>query len=216
MQLIYISYFALLLSGVAGLVAIKRNAPFHLRIVAVLVVYTCLVELSLFFLKDLVSKGNNLPAYNFFMLVLYMGYAYFFRQIIQSKVIRRIIESFLYLFPVFWFYVVFFIFKIDEWNSYVYIFGGAFTILWAITYCFELFTSEDPVHFRYSGGFWIAVGLIFFYACGLPYMGMFNFLTKNNQELANLLKLPLQISNIVMYLLFSYAFLCHTIPTRKS
>lgn len=216
MQLIYISYFALLLSGVAGLVAIKRNAAFHLRVVAVLVVYTCLVELSLLFLKDLLTQGNNLPVYNFIMLVLYMGYAYFFKLIIQSKTIHRLIEGFLYLFPVFWYFVVFFIFKIDEWNSYVYIFGGAFTILWAITYCFELFTSEEPVRFRYSGGFWIAIGLIFFYSCGLPYMGLFNFLTKNNEELANLLKLPLQISNIVMYLLFSYAFLCHTIHTRKS
>nr|MBI1230307.1 hypothetical protein [Cytophagales bacterium] len=216
MQLLHITNFALLLSGVAGIVAIKRNGPFHLRVVAVLVVYTCLVELSLLFLKDLLTKGNNLPVYNFIMLVLYMGYAYFFRQIVQTKAVRRLIDGFLYLFPVFWFYVVFFIFKIDEWNSYVYIFGGAFTVLWAVTYCFELFTSEDPVRFRYSGGFWIAVGLIFFYSCGLPYMGMFNFLTQYNQKLANTLKIPLQISNIVMYLMFSYAFLCQLTDPKKS
>jgi len=216
MELIHISYFTLLLSGVAGLVAIIRNGPFHLRVLAVLVAYTCVVELSLLFLKGFLEKGNNLPVYNFFMLVTYMGYAYFFRQIIQSKTVRRLIEVFLYLYPVFWFYVVFFIFNIDEWNSYVYISGGAFTILWAIAYCFGLFTSEDPVRFRYSGGFWIAIGLIFFYSCGLPYMGMFNYLTKTNSELANLLKIPLQISNIVMYLLFSYAFLCQTTNTRKS
>lgn len=216
MQLLHITNFALLLSGVAGLVAIKRNGPFHLRVVAVLVLYTCLAELSLLFLKDFLAKGNNLPVYNFIMLVLYMGYAYFFWLIIQSKIIRRLIEGFLYLFPVFWFYVVFFIFKIDEWNSYVFIFGGAFTVLWAVTYCFGLFTSEDPVRFRYSGGFWIAVGLIFFYSCGLPYMGMFNFLTQYNKGLANTLKIPLQISNIVMYLLFSYAFLCQLTHPRNS
>lgn len=216
MELIYISYIALLLSGVAGLVAIKRNGPFHLRIFAVLLAYTCLVELSLLFLKGFLPKGNNLPVYNFFMLVSYMGYAYFFKQIIPSKIVRRLIEAFLYLYPVFWYFVVFFVFKIDEWNSYVYIAGGAFTVLWAVAYCFGLFTSEEPVRFRYSGGFWIAIGLIFFYSCGLPYMGMFNFLTKNNSELASLLKIPLQISNIVMYLLFSYAFLCQTTHIRKS
>jgi hypothetical protein len=216
MELKHITYMALGLSGVAGLFAFKHNGPYHIKVFAVLMAYTCLVELSIFFLKDFLPKGNNLPIYNCFMLVSFMGYAYFFRQIIESKTICRLIEVFLYLYPVFWFYVVFFIFQIDEWNSYVYLSGGAFTVLWAIAYCFGLFTSEEPVRIRYCGGFWIAVGLIFFYSCGLPYMGMFNFLTKNNNELANLLKIPLQISNIVMYLLFSYAFICQPTNTKKS
>jgi hypothetical protein len=216
MQLLHLTYFPLLLSVVGGLVVIKRNGPLHLRVFAVLLAYTLIVEFSLLFLKDYLKDGNNLPVYNFFMLVFFLGYAYFFKLIIQSKTILRVIDWFLYLFPVFWYFVVFFIFKIDEWNSYVYIFGAAFTVIWAVVYCFELFTSEEPVHFRHNGGFWIAIGLIFFYSCQLPYMGMYNFLTRYSSELANLLKIPLQISNIVMYLLFSYAFLCQSTYTKKS
>jgi hypothetical protein len=94
--------------------------------------------------------------------------------------------------------------------------GGIFTIFFAIVYCYQLLNAEEPIMLRNCGEFWIAIGLIFFYVCSVPYMGMFNFLAKLHVDLAYMLKIPLQISNIMMYSLFTYAFICQLTNIKRS
>lgn len=212
----YIYLAILFIAAVSAFTRIRKGLPFHLSVFALLLLYTFLVEWSAFFKSEFMEERDNLQLYNCFMLVSFMAYAFYFKQIIKSTFIRNAILVFLYLYPIFWYFVVFFIFKIGEWNSYVYVIGGLFTVFWAIMYCYQLFTSEEIVRFRYCSEFWIAIGLIIFYSCGLPYMGMFNFLTKNHLQIAIYLRQVILISNIVMYSLFSYAFLCQMINTRKS
>ena len=94
--------------------------------------------------------------------------------------------------------------------------GGVFTIFFAIVYCYQLLNVEEPVMLRNCSEFWIAIGLVFFYICSVPYMGMYRFIAEYHTDLARLLWIPLQISNIVMYSLFTYAFLCQLTNIRKS
>ncbi|TYR34743.1 hypothetical protein FXV77_14835 [Sphingobacterium phlebotomi] len=199
-----------------AIVTLKRGMTSPTRIIALVVLYTGLVEWSVFYKREFLPDKANAQIYNCFMLGQYLALAYYFRQIVQSSRVRKGIQVFMYLYPVFWYVFVFFIFKLNEWNSYVFIIGGVCTILWAVIYCYELLVADEPVMLRYNEKFWIAIGLIFFYVCSVPYMGMYRFLTAYYTNLATLLHVPLQISNIVMYYLFTYAFICQLTITKRS
>lgn len=211
----YLYLIVLTLSALSAGIAMKRGLPRHLKIFAVLLFYTCLVELSVACLQKYLPDGN-LQLYNFFMLVEFLWYAYYFRRIIRFRIVKRSIDVFLFLYPVIWYFIVFFIYRVDEWNSLVFVLGATFTIYISILYCYQSFIAEEIIQYRYYSEFWIAVGLMIFYASATPYMGMFNLLTREYKELALLLKTFLRISNIIMYSLFLYAYVCQMISTRKS
>jgi|SRR5690606_18318377 len=217
MDIIYQIYLGVLtIVALTTIVSLKQKFSYPVKIIVILVLYTCLVEWSVFLKFKFFSDKTSANIYNCFMLAQYLGFAYYFQQIIRFSWIRKAIQFFLYLYPVFWYLLVFFVFKPSEWNSYVYMVGGMFTILWAASYCYQLLNTDDPVALQFCSEFWIAIGLIFFYMCSVPYMGMFNFLIEVHNDLAALLRIPLQISNIVMYTLFSYAFICQLTATKRS
>lgn len=217
MNISYYIYLGILtMAALTAIVSLKRGLSFPIRIIALVVLYTGMVEWSVFFKAEFMLDKTNVQMYNFFHLVQYLAFAYYFQHIIHSSNIIKVIQVFLYLYPVFWYTMVFFVFNLNEWNSYVFMVGGVFTILWAVVYCYQLLAADEPVMLRYNGEFWIAIGLIFFYVCSVPYMGMYRFLTAYYINLATLLHVPLQISNIVMYSLFTYAFICQLTITKKS
>lgn len=217
MNLAYYIYLGVLtMAALTAIVSLKRGYSSPVQIIALVVLYTCLVEWSVLYKAEFSSDNTNAQIYNCFMLMQYLAFAHYFQQIIKLHWARKAIQVFLYLYPVFWYLLVFFVFKFSEWNSYVYMIGGVFTIFFAIVYCYELLSAEEPIMLRNCSEFWIAIGLIFFYVCSVPYMGMFNFLAKLHVDLASLLKIPLQISNIVMYSLFTYAFICQLTITKRS
>ncbi len=217
MDITYYIYLGVLTTAVlTAIVSLKKGISFPVRIISLLVLYTGVVEWTVFYKAEFSPDNTNVQVYNFFHLVQYIAFAYYFQQIIKSRRVRKIIQVYLYLYPVLWYLLIFFIFKLDEWNSYVFIVGGVFTIFFAIVYCYELLNAEEPIMLRNCSEFWIAIGLIFFYVCSVPYMGMYRFLTEYHVNLATLLWIPLQISNIVMYSLFTYAFICQLTITKRS
>ncbi|MBD1421944.1 hypothetical protein [Sphingobacterium chuzhouense] len=212
----YIYLGVLTIAALTAIVNLKRGHSLPVQVIALVVLYTGLVEWSVFYKTEFSSETTSVHIYNFFHLVQYLAFAYYFRQLVKSRVFRKIMQIFLYFYPVCWYFLIFFVFQFDEWNSYVFISGGVCTILWAVVYCYQLLAADEPVMLRFNGNFWIAIGLIFFYVCSVPYMGMYRFLTEYHLNLATLLWIPLQISNIVMYSLFTYAFICQLTITKRS
>ncbi len=217
MNITHVIYLSVLTMAVLiAIVNLKRGLPSPIRVIALIVLYTGFIEWGVFYKREFLPDKTNAHIYNCFMLGQYLAFAYYFLQISQSHSVRKIIRVFLYLYPALWYLLVFFMFNLNEWNSYVYMVGGVFIVFFAIVYCYQLLNAAEPIMLRNCSEFWIAIGLIFFYTCGVPYMGMFNFLTKHQNDLARLLKIPLQISNIVMYSLFTYAFICQLTITKRS
>jgi hypothetical protein len=187
-----------------------------LRVFSVLLGITVITEFFANFGMQLFWHGrNNMPVYNMYRLFEFMGYAFYYRQIIQNKVVQKIIRWFLVLYPLYWFITVFLIFNISTWTSYLPVVGSPFTILFSVVFCYELFISPDLVDFRKCPELWIALGLIIYYTCDLPYEGMLNFLWRNYKLLAKQVVTILDILNIIMYAIITYAFLCR-MNTRKS
>lgn len=206
-----ITYFyitALALATLTGLVKFRKDWPNHLKAIVLLLPYVLLIEIGVVFFRDRINKGNVLPQYNIIMLVEFLVYTYFFKQIIISGFIKKVISIFMVLFPVFWYVSVFFIFKITEWNSYVFLVGGTFTIILALIYCYQLLTSIDDISIGSCSEFWITLGIIIFYSCEVPFMGLYNFLTINYPSLIMKLQIGLQVTNIILYSSFTYAFIC--------
>lgn len=216
-MLFYLYITILLFASITSLISFKLNYSIQLKIFSTLLCLTLINEcLANFFLSFLHLQSRN-PVYNIFMLIEFWAYAFYYRFIIRNKILQKVIIAFLILFPLFWYTTVFYLFDgLEYWNSYLILVGFSFTILWSVAYCYQLFTSAELIKFRNQSEFWIAIGLLIFYTCNLPYLGMYNFLATNYSELAQQLKKVLQPTNCLMYSFFIYAYLCRTTIIMKS
>jgi hypothetical protein len=212
---VYIS--AIALAFFSGLLVWKKaGLTPHLLFFSLLIGCNLIVELIAVYGANFFHFRSNVPLYNYFMMPEFMAYGLYFRMISSFRLVRRSITLFMICFPFLWAYTVFWLFGPDHWNSYVIITGSVFTILIAFAYYYQVFVFPDQIiELRNSTEFWIATGLILFYASNLPYIGMLNYLVKNYLNLARAFLIVLQLLNIFMYSIFSYAYLCR-IPIKKS
>lgn len=206
----------LTIAALTAIVYLIWGKPSPVKIMALIVLYTGFVEWTVFYKLMFFADKTNVHIYGFFNLAEPLSIAYYFRQLIQSVRVQKIIRLFMYLYPVVWYIFVFFVFEYKEWNSYVYIVGGLFTLLWAVVYCYELLTVDNPVQLRQHSEFWIAIGLIFFQVCSLPYLGMFRYITEHFVNVAWVLQELHQVINIILFMLYTYAFICQLTITRRS
>jgi hypothetical protein len=209
----YIGLAVIAIAFLSSLVSFGLDYASHLKLFSFILGCTVLNELGAFVIPKY-FHGSNVPWYNILMGIEFWLYAFYFGKILHRRWIQQVIKSFLFGFPIFWLIVVFWVFGIKSWNSYVAIAGSLFTVFLAVMFCYQLFTQRELVRLTVSSEFWIAVGLFIFYSCNLPYIGMLNYLVKNYLILAQKLLIVLQILNIAMYSTFTYAFLCR-IRTAK-
>jgi hypothetical protein len=212
-----LTYIYLAFIGIAFLTSLtiwRPGAPAHLRFFSVLLGLDFCVECAAVGMME--ARHNNSWLYNSFMLVEFWAYGYYYYQITIFPWMRRIIRWFLWGFPVFWVWAVFWQFgDLNQWNSYVVIAGSFFTICFSCVYNYQLFTRPDLIRLGRRPEFWIAAGLILFYACNLPFIGMLNFLVSYDKLLAKRFMTILDVLNICMYSFFIYAYLCRIITKRS-
>ncbi len=203
------------LAFITSLRSFRLKNPQHLKVFSVLLGLTFLVEIGAVAFPKFTSVKTNSWLYNSFTLIEFSVYAWYYRRIIHLQRIRKAIRVFQILFPVFWFVTVFFVFGFKAWNSYVIITGAFFTMCFVLAYYYQLLASDDVVDISRHPEFWIATGMLIFYSCQVPYFGMLNYLVENYLLLAKKLLKVLTLINILMYSLFTYAYLCR-ISTKKS
>ena len=201
-----------------SLVSFRRRFPMHLRFFSILLGVTFAVEFFCVFLFKEFGMKTNHPVYNIFMLFEFSAYGIYYLYILTIPWARALIKGFLVAFPIFWFYSVFFVFGLDKWNSHIIVTGSLFTLAISATYYYQLFTHPTLVKLHWHPEFWIATGMILFYACILSYVGVLNYLIANYTELATELLVVLQVLVSVMYLIFLYAYVCQIrkISTTRS
>jgi hypothetical protein len=213
--LTYIYIASILIAFLSSLTSFRLDFPFHLKLFSCLLGLTSLVEV----LAATLAFGYHVPntwLYNSFTLVEFWIYGYFYFRLAEGVIFRRILFGFLLIFPIFWLVTVFFLFGFNTWNSYVIIIGSFFSVLFALMYYYRIITAREILSLRILPEFWIATGMLIFYLGALPYFGTLNFLVKYHLEVAERLLIVLQVLDTLMYLLFSYGFLCRIINTKKS
>jgi hypothetical protein len=213
--MLYYIYFAVLgISYICSLIHFRLHV-FHLKILSIVVGIAFLTE----FLAVPAShyfhfRNNNNPIYNIYILFEGCMYAYYYKLTIPVKWFQNSVLVFLFIFPLAWLITTFFVFGFTHWNSYMAVGESFFVVCFSGVYYYQLFTSENLVKLLTHPEFWIATAMILFYTCNLPYLGMLDYLLKNYTALSKVLLNVLQVLNIIMYSLFSYAFLCQTITKR--
>lgn len=206
------------LGFLVSLISFRRRFPKHLRFFSILLGITFAVEFFCVFLFKRLGFSSNHQVYNIFMLFEFCAYGLYYLYILTIPWGRILIRVFLVLFPVFWFYSVFYVFGLNNWNSHISVMGSLFTVAISAAYYYQLFTQQTLVKLHRHPEFWIATGMILFYASNLSYVGILNYLNENYKQLARELLVVLQVLVSVMYLIFLYAYVCQItkISIRKS
>lgn len=219
MPVIKTIYLALvLIAFLTSLVSFRTGLPSHLKLFAWLLGLTFIVELYCRYFLRVFHVTNTMVIYGPFNLVEFWVYGYFYYQLIEVKILRRIIFLFLWIFPIFWLATVVFLFQLRQWNTYVTVVGSFFSILFALMYYYQVIMAKEIQSIRHLPEFWIATGMLIFYLWELPYSGTLNFFLdyyRAHRTVSRGLLTVRLILDTLMYALFSYGYLCRIINTRK-
>jgi len=220
MPVIKTIYLAIILIAfLTSLVSFRTGLPLRLKLFAWLLGLTFIVELYCRYFLRVFHVTNTMAIYVPFNLVEFWVYGYFYYQLIEVKILRRIIFLFLWIFPIFWLATVILLFQLHQWNTYMTVIGSFFSILFALMYFYQLTTAKEIQPIQHLPEFWIATGMLIFYLWELPYSGTLNFFLeyyKAHRTVSRGLLTVRLILDTLMYALFSYGYLCRIINTRKS
>jgi hypothetical protein len=129
-------------------------------------------------------------------------------EVIVSKLVKKIIYIIMLLFTVFVAINLIFIQKIYTWNSVSFAIGSLLVVASSIYYFLELFKRPNSVNLVKEPAFWICSGLLFFYCCSFPLLGLNNFFINAPIIVRQNIGVILMLLNVMYYILFTIAFLC--------
>jgi hypothetical protein len=206
LQQLPIYIYAILISFLASLLVLRqKNFPRSLKIFPIFLLVTLIVELDSVFLINKV--GNNIAVYNIFSIIEFEFYLYIIRKIIINKRVKKVISYTMVIFPLLCLYNIFVINDIYHFHVATFSLGCLIIVIYAIYYFYELFANPSAVDLKKEPAFWIITGLLFFYTCTFPIYGLANFIS-GLSVIARNIGAVLVIINVILYSLFTVAFLC--------
>ena len=214
MKSVFFTFLYIYLSSISiaffiSLISFRYSYPKHMKLFSILLGITFLVELMANFgFKMLHLKGYRSALYTGFSLFEFISYAYFFFLITDIKWVRKAHIIFMCFFPFIWAGTIFFGFGFKNWNSPEIAIGGFFTVCFSLLYIYYLSLSDDFIELSRNSEFWIAIGLIVFYSCEIPYLGVLHFLNDHYLVLSKKILLLSMLIDSTMYCFFTYAILC--------
>ncbi|MGC8751466.1 hypothetical protein, partial [Hydrotalea sp.] len=94
--------------------------------------------------------------------------------------------------------------------------AGCLLMVFCCAYYFiETILQPTPVTLVHMPDFWICSGLLFYYAVSFPIYGFVNFVNSLPGAILRNFNLFIQILNIILYTMFSIAFLCRFKVTKS-
>lgn len=156
----------------------------------------------------------NVWLYNFFTVFEFCFYLLLVSFVISNRKMKRVLRFTSLLYAVAASYNIIFIQRLTAFHTFTYSIGCLLIVAACVYYFFELFKMPQAIQLKSSPAFWICSGLLFFYCCGFPLYGMFNFLSGISNLIIKNFYAIIIILNIFLYSLFSIAFLCR-LKTRK-
>jgi len=212
---IYLSVIAC--AFLCSLISFRLHYPFHLRLFSVLIGIAFLTEILAKFGLNILHLHSNYPVYSVYLLAQYLVYALYFKRILEAAWLRNIINVFMVVLGIAWLFTTFFVFGVSVWNSYIIFLGDLFAIVMCCFYFYSIFSSDKLLDFRKSPEFWTAAGIFIYSCCEVPIAGVLNFMDINYPALTMDLEIVLQMLNILMYIIFIYAYVCPLLTnTTKS
>lgn len=145
--------------------------------------------------------------YNYFTSFEFEFYLFLVREIIRRRIFKTIIFGVMALFAGAALYNINFV-QVDTFATFSYAIGCLLIVAASIYYFLELFQFPKAVNLLNEPAFWICSSILFFYCCTFPLMGLFNYLNRVTPVIMQHLNFILTFLNILLYSLFTIAFLC--------
>jgi len=158
---------------------------------------------------------DNTRLYNFFSHAEFIFYFFVLYHIIRSRRVKKAIFIIACIFVPLDLLNIFFGQGLDVFHAVTYSVGCVLIIAPSIYYFYELFRLPKLISLMREPSFWIVSGLLFFYSCSFPYFAFTGLLNDAAPFIMNNFSMIISILNILLYSLFSIAFICR-IRVRKS
>ena len=211
----YVYIIFIVISFLAGItVYFQRDVKLYLRLFPVFLLLTIIVELiAAYYMR--IYKSYPTTLYSLFTSFEFLFYAYVLKEIINN---RRMKKIFFYVAGLYLTLVILnflFVQKTSSFTSVTYVLGSVFIVAGSIYYFYEQFQLPQSVNLARQPAFWICSGLLFYYCCGFPVYGPWNFLKSVPYFIQKNLYVFVVLLNVFLYSSFTIAFLCR-LRIRKS
>lgn len=210
------SQFSLIIEVICFLASLalffQASVPRYLKTFPFFLLLTIIIEI----IGDLLVKKkiDSIPMYNVFTTFEFIFYLYILRSIIYKIKVKRIIVSLMAIYPVLVLINVMFIQK-NTLHTNTYSLGCLLIVGACIYYFYEIFQTTHSVNLVKEPAFWICSALLFFYTCSFPLVGLWNHLYGLPRIILKNLAAVMQFLNVLLYSLFSIAFLCRIRIQKK-
>lgn len=183
----------------------QASIPKYLKTFPFFLFITIIVEItSLLFIKN---KVNVTLLFIIFTTFEFVFYLFIISCCIYNVKVRKLIWWLMAIYPVLVLINRIFI-QVNSFHTITYSIGCLLVVAACIYYFFELFQYTHSVSLVKEPAFWICSGLLFFYCCTFPLIGLWNQLSGLPKIILRNLNAILQLLNVLLYSLFSIAFLC--------
>ncbi|MEO6903395.1 MAG: hypothetical protein ABI315_09585 [Bacteroidia bacterium] len=153
---------------------------------------------------------KNIAFYNIFTSLQMAYYLVLIHKSINSLKGKRCISFCLLFFIITTLINYFFIQNIDaELASYTFTIGCLLITIGGVYFFYELLHSDEIENYATYPQFWIILGLFIFYTCNIPYMSVYNYLSKNYLTICNAYFKIIEILSYIMYSFFIIGIVCN-------
>ena len=188
-----------------------RADAFYLKIFPFYLTVTFITELVSSYMWS--HNMNNNALYNYFGLFAFMFYFLMLHGIIKGRKAKNVIKVIAITYPKLFIVNLLFLQR-TGFASITYALGCLLVAAICIYYFYELFQQPNSVDLTREPAFWFCVGLLFFYCCTFPYFGLANLMNDFPKIIIDNILVLLNLMNVLLYSLFTIAFLCR-IRIRK-
>ncbi len=209
-------YYPLLfvwLSGITALFVYKKLETPVMRLLAVSIMLIALIDTAGTVLAGF-HKGNHF-LYNILYAINFLILGLFFSKVLRSLFMKRLAYIFLISFSLFHIINTVFIQGFEKLNTYSYVFGGSFVLVFSIAYIWQLYMSDETKSIWRDPAFWFSVAWLIYFAVSVPYFGMLNFLWEQYPDFTSFYFSVIYFAAAIIYnLLITTGLLCRRISAK--
>ena len=201
-----VAFYFTCLSFLTSLFVYKnRSTPFYLKLFPPFLLTTIVIEILSTYLS---RRGiTNFKLYNFFTVFEFCFYLFIISRILISLRARKIITYTIFSYLVISLLNILFLQK-HTFHSITYSLGCLLIVTASVYYFLELFQFPKSIRLTSEPSFWICSGLLFYYCCSFPFLGILSFISTIPEFFLNNVRAILIVINILLYSSFTIAFLC--------
>jgi hypothetical protein len=209
-----IDFAVLIIAAVIGFITGAHKKKGFLKFLPFYCILVVCVELSGQYVQRFVR--NNAPIYNIFLIIQLTYFLYFFRTSINGDKIKKIIYHLLWIFPLGCLVNILFIQGFYKFNTYSFTIACVLMITLGVIYFYRLFQNGEKIALFHEPAFWMSMGILFFFVCGLSTVSISNYLSNLPMSFLYNYGKILKLINAFFYLFFIIAFLCRSNPPKSS